>query len=98
MKQLPEFGLNLESATFFILISVGWWYSAPGGGYFLQRVLATRSERDAMLSLYWFGFCHYVLRSWPWIIVGLASLVYFPALVDGEQAYPEMIHRFCRSG
>ena len=98
MNLLPEFGWDLKTATFFILISVGWWYGAPGGGYFLQRVLATRSERDAMLSLYWFGFCHYVLRSWPWIIVGLASLVYFPALVDGEQAYPEMVQRFLPVG
>ena len=98
LKLLPEFGRNLETATFFILISVGWWYLAPGTGYILQRVLATRVERDAMLSLYWFGFCHYVLRSWPWIVVGLASLVYFPALVDGEQAYPEMIQRFLPAG
>ena len=98
LNLLPEFGWDLETATFFILISVGWWYVAPGAGYFLQRVLATRVERDAMLSLYWFGFCHYVLRSWPWIIVGLASLVYFPALVDGEQAYPAMIHRFLPVG
>ena len=98
MNLLPEFGWDLKTATFFILISVGWWYGAPGGGFFLQRVLATRSERDAMLSLYWFGFCHYVLRSWPWIIVGLASLVYFPGLVDGEQAYPEMIQRFLPVG
>ena len=95
---LPEFGWDLKTATFLILISVGWWSVAPGGGYYLQRVLATRTERDAMLSLYWFGFCHYVLRSWPWIVVGLASLVYFPALVDGEQAYPEMIRRFLPVG
>ena len=48
-----------------------------------------------MLSLYWFGFCHYVLRSWPWIVVGLASLVYFPALVDGEQGAYVKLNVFC---
>ena len=98
LNLLPEFGWDLKTATFFILITVGWWYQAPGAGYFLQRVLATRVERDAVLSLYWFAFCHYVLRSWPWIVVGLASLVYFPALADGEQGYPEMIQGFLPVG
>jgi len=34
-----------------------------------------------------------MLRSWPWIVVGLASLVYFPlqAGEDNELAYPKMI-------
>ena len=98
LNLLPEFGWDLKTITFLILITVGWWYAAPGAGFFLQRVLATRVERDAMLSLYWFGFCHFVLRSWPWIVVGLASLVYFPNLADGEQAYPEMIQRFLPVG
>lgn len=98
LKLLPEFGLDLKTTTFFILIGVGWWHQAPGAGFYLQRVLATRVERDAMLSLYWFGFCHYVLRSWPWIVVGLSSLVYFPNLADGEQAYPGMIQRFLPVG
>lgn len=98
LNMFPDFGWDLETATFLILITVSWWYHAPGAGFFLQRVLATRIERDAVLGLYWFGFCHYVLRSWPWIIVGVASLVYFPAIQDGEQSYPEMIHFFLPAG
>jgi SSS family solute:Na+ symporter len=39
-----------------------------------------------------------VLRSWPWIIVGVASLVYFPSLVDAEQSYPMMIDEFLPVG
>ena len=94
----PEFGWDLETATFFILVTVSWLFLAPGTGFYLQRVFAARSEKDAMLSIYWYCFCNYVLRSWPWIIVGVASLVYFPVLADSEQAYPEMIDAFLPIG
>ena len=91
LRFFPELGMNLETATFFILLTVGWWIHTPGSGYLVQRMLATRSEGDALLSFYWFAFCHFVLRSWPWIIVGVASVIYFPTLVDPELSYPKMI-------
>lgn len=98
LQMFPDFAWDLNTATFCILLTVGWWYHAPGTGYFIQRILATRSEKDAMLSVWWFAFCHFVLRSWPWIIVGAASLVYFPNLADAEQSYPQMIDRFLPVG
>ncbi|MCV6604029.1 MAG: hypothetical protein OIF34_01900, partial [Porticoccaceae bacterium] len=98
LRMFPEFEWNLETATFFILITIGWINYAPGYGFYLQRTLAARTEKDAVLSLYWYAFCHLILRSWPWIIVGVASLVYFPSLVDGEQAYPQMIEAFLPVG
>ena len=98
LSMFPELGLNLETATLAILLTVGWWHAAPGTGYFVQRILATRSERDALLSVYWYAFCHFALRSWPWILVGAASLIYFPQLTDPEQSYPHMIERFLPAG
>ena len=80
------------------MVTIGWWSNAPGTGFYLQRTLASKSEKDAVLGLYWFAFCHLVVRSWPWIIVGVASLYYFPNLSDGEQAYPEMIDQFLPIG
>ena len=94
----PEFGFNLETATFIVLMTVGWLFLAPGAGFYLQRVLATRSERDAMLSVYWYCFCNYILRSWPWIVVGIASIIYFPSLVDPESAYPHMLNELLPIG
>ena len=91
LRFLPEFGFDLTTATFVILLMVGWWIHAPGTGYMVQRTLATRSEKDALLSWYWFALCHFVIRSWPWIIVGVASVVYFPVLADAELSYPSMI-------
>ena len=91
VRLFPPFDYNLETLSFAIFLLIGWWNYAPGTGYFLQRTLATRSKRDAMLALYWFGFCHLAIRSWPWIIVGLASLIYFPDIADAEAVYPSMI-------
>ena len=98
LNLFPAFGWNLSTATFLILMTVGWLFLAPGTGFYLQRVFATRSEKDAMLSLYWYCFCHYILRAWPWIIVGVASIVYFPALVDAEDAYPSMLNELLPVG
>lgn len=98
LQFFPKAGANLEFVTFLILITVGWLPAAPGSGYFLQRVLASKSERDAALGFSWFAFCHFVLRSWPWIFVGVASLVYFPSLQDNESAYPAMVNLLLPTG
>ncbi len=84
--------------TFIIYIILLWWASAPGKGYSVQRLLATRNERDAKLAFLWYAFLHYVLRPWPWIIVGLLSLIYFPSIEDRETAFPLMIDHFLPTG
>lgn len=84
---------DLVTFTFLTYIFVVSWQTAPGNGYLVQRMLATRSEKDSLLAFLWYNFCHYVLRPWPWIVVGLASMVFFPNLTgsDAESAFPEMI-------
>ena len=79
--------------TFLTYIFVSSWQNAPGSGYLVQRMLATKSEKDSLLAFLWYNFCHYVLRPWPWIVVGLASMVFFPELKgsDAETAFPKMI-------
>ena len=67
-------------------IAVQWWAvwypgAEPGGGsYIAQRMLASKSEKDALGGTLFFNLAHYVLRPWPWILVGLASLVVYPQL------------------
>lgn len=92
--------MDMLTFTFLVYVMVNWWGIAPGSGYTVQRLLATKSEKDAMLGFLWFNFCHYVLRPWPWIIVGLASMIYFPELrgSDAELAYPSMINMFLGPG
>ena len=99
---VPDFATATKLAlfTFIVQISIQWWGGGQGGGYIAQRLFSTSSERDSALSVLWFNFAHYVLRPWPWIIIGLASLVYFPTLPggDAERAYPEMIAHFLPVG
>lgn len=98
---VPSIGAgDLVAFTFFTYVLIAWWSQAPGSGYMVQRLLATRSERDSVLAFLWFSFCHYVLRPWPWIVVGVASLAHFPDLqgADAELAYPAMIDSLLPTG
>lgn len=84
--------------TFFVYIFLTWWHRVPGNGYYVQRLLATRSEKDSVLAFLWFNICQYVIRPWPWIIVGLFSLYYLEGLTDHESSFPEMINNFLPAG
>jgi SSS family solute:Na+ symporter len=84
--------------TFFVYIFVTWWHRVPGNGYYVQRLLATRSEKDSVLAFLWFNICQYVIRPWPWIIVGLLSLHYLPNLTDHEDSFPQMVNIFLPAG
>lgn len=84
LNLLPDFSNWQLALTIFIIpIAVQWWSvwypgAEPGGGsYIAQRMLASKSERDALAGTLFFNFAHYVLRPWPWILVALASLVIF---------------------
>jgi Na+/proline symporter len=48
----------------------------------------------------WGFFCVVVVRTWPWIIVGLGSLIYFPIVAgeDPELAFPKMMVKFLPGG
>ena len=93
---LPDFTSNwdLAVAVFIMPIAVQWWAvwypgAEPGGGsYIAQRMLASKSEKDALGGTLFFNVAHYVLRPWPWILVGLASLVVYPQLADIRRAFP----------
>ncbi len=92
---LPNFSNGELALTIFVIpLTVQWWSvwypgAEPGGGsYIAQRMLAARSERDALAGTLLFNFAHYVLRPWPWILVALASLLIFPDLAAIREAFP----------
>jgi SSS family solute:Na+ symporter len=95
---LPDFTNNwdLAVAVFIMPIAVQWWAvwypgAEPGGGsYIAQRMLASKSEKDALGAVLFFNIAHYVLRPWPWILVGLCSLLVYPELSDIQQAFPNL--------
>ena len=95
---LPDFTNNwdIAVAVFVMPIAVQWWSvwypgAEPGGGsYIAQRMLASKSEKDALGAVLFFNIAHYVLRPWPWILVGLASLIVYPQLSDIQQSFPRL--------
>lgn len=93
-----DFVPNLESAwmpliAFLVYISVNWWAvwypgaEPGGGGYVAQRMFCAKDEKHSLLATLWFNIAHYAIRPWPWILVGLASLVLYPDLQDKESGY-----------
>jgi len=97
LRLLPDFGdWKLALSVLIIPITLQWWSvwypgAEPGGGsYIAQRMLAARSERDAMAGTLFFNVAHYALRSWPWIIVALASILVYPQLSDLSAAFPHV--------
>ncbi|MGA2120246.1 MAG: sodium:solute symporter family protein [Bryobacteraceae bacterium] len=95
---LPDFTNNwdLAVAVFVMPIAVQWWAvwypgAEPGGGsYIAQRMLASKSEKDALGGTLFFNVAHYILRPWPWILIGLASLIVYPQLSDMQRAFPHL--------
>lgn len=95
---LPDFANNWELAIsiFIMPIAVQWWAvwypgAEPGGGsYIAQRMLASKSEKDSLNSVLFFNIAHYVIRPWPWILVGLASMLVYPELADIKEAFPKI--------
>ncbi|MBP1661635.1 MAG: sglT 2 [Candidatus Aminicenantes bacterium] len=53
-------------------------------------MLASKSEKDSLGAVLFFNIAHYVLRPWPWILVGLASIIVFPQLSDIQKAFPDL--------
>ncbi len=94
---LPDFtDWRSAAAVFIVPLAVQWWATwypgaePGGGGYQAQRMLAARTEEDAMGATLWFNIAHYALRPWPWILVGLASLIVYPTLDSIAAAFPNL--------
>jgi len=95
LSLLPDFGdWPTALAVLVIPITIQWWSvwypgAEPGGGsYIAQRMLASKSEKDALTGTLFFNAMHYALRPWPWIVVALSSILVYPTLADIRTAFP----------
>ena len=111
---LPPEGAEWAGAqVVLVYLFVVWWAhnNADGGGYVAQRLCAARAPRDAQAGALLFTVGNYVLRPWPWILVGLVSLILVPRgmdappgtmeaaiLADREAAYPLLMGRLLPAG
>lgn len=74
---------------FLVIISLQWFFerNSDGTGYFAQRMMACRSNRDAKLAAFIFTWLQIFLRSLIWLVIGVGLLVvypYDPASAGGE--------------
>ncbi len=90
----------LPLSTFWAYLMVQWWAfrNSDGGGMLVQRLLSTKDERAAVRAGFAFNVLNYFVRTWPWVLVGLAALVVLPGLDDPELAYPVMMQRYLPAG
>jgi hypothetical protein len=95
LNLLPDFGdWSTALAVFILPLTIQWWSvwypgAEPGGGsYIAQRMLASKTEKDAVVGTLLFNVMHYALRPWPWIIVALASTIIYPQLSDISATFP----------
>lgn len=83
--------LTLTLGTFLAYTTVQWWSSwypgaePGGGGYVAQRMMSAKNERHAIIATLFFQIAHYCLRPWPWILVGLSSLILYPDLSPDDK-------------
>ena len=86
---------------FLIYVVIQWWvrYDSDGSGYIAQRLNTAKSTKDAQKGSFLFSILFIVLRTWPWIMVALVSLILFPLqyneageiLGDREAFYPQLM-------
>src|SRR5437773_916822 len=100
LSLVPDFSdWGLMLSVMIIPLTVQWWSvwypgSEPGGGsYIAQRMLASKTENDAVKGTLFFNFARYALRPWPWIIVALSSMLVFPGLADIARTFPYVDRR-----
>ncbi|HEY8402382.1 MAG TPA: sodium:solute symporter family protein, partial [Cytophagaceae bacterium] len=83
--------LTLSVGAFLAFIGLQWWSSwypgadPGGGGYIAQRMMSAKNEQHAIAATLFFQIMHYCVRPWPWILVGLATIILYPELEGSEK-------------
>ncbi len=93
---IPDFSDPSQAIGIFIIPLVIQWWSVyypgaepGGGGYIAQRMFAAKDENNSIAAVFFFNAAHYALRPWPWIIVGLCSIIVFPDIASMKEAFPD---------
>lgn len=96
---------SIEMISFLCLIGILWLGQAQGDGFIVQRLFSAKNEKHAIKASLWFAVAGIVILTWPWIVVGLGSIVLLPIstapvelITDPELAYPMMIVEVLPSG
>ena len=65
---------------FLVVVSLQWFFerNSDGTGYFAQRMMSCRSDRDARMAAFIFTWLQILLRSLFWLVIGVGLLVIYP--------------------
>ncbi len=101
LRFTPEVGAESETgvggilamtvSTFLAFVGIQWWASwypgaePGGGGYVAQRMMSAKDEKNSLFATLFFQIAHYCIRPWPWIIIGLCSIVLYPDLSHADK-------------
>jgi solute:Na+ symporter, SSS family len=75
---------------FLAFVGLSWWANwypgaePGGGGYVAQRIFSAKDEKHSLGATLWFNIAQYAIRSWPWILTALASVLLYPNLANKE--------------
>ena len=81
----------LSVASFLAYVGIIWWASwypgaePGGGGYVAQRMMSAKDEKHSLFATLFFQIMHYAIRPWPWVLVGISSLIIYPHLGADEK-------------
>ena len=91
---LPDVGnrpTQMSPWNFIGFFGILWIHVAYSGGFQGQRLLACKNPRHASLAMLLMSVLYFGVVCWPWIVVGLCSVILLPDLVNHDAAYPHMI-------
>lgn len=73
-------GLGEALMPFLVIVGLQWFFerNSDGTGYFAQRMMACRSDRDARRAAVLFTWLQIFLRSLLWLVIGVGLLVVYP--------------------
>jgi Na+/proline symporter len=119
LSLLPDLTDPVMVVTILVIpLTIQWWASwypgsePGGGGYITQRILSAKSEKHAVGATLLFNLMHFAIRPWPWILVGLCSIIIFPDIqsmidhfddvpqkyIQNDFAYPALVREYLPSG
>jgi Na+/proline symporter len=72
--------LGIPFSAFVMTLGVLWWTNGAvdGSGFTAQRMYTALDGGEAEKGAIWYAFANFTLRSWPWIIAGVAALIIYP--------------------
>ena len=80
--------LGIPFSAFILTLTFMWWTNGnvDGAGFFAQRLYSAADNSEAEKGALWYGLAHFVFRSWPWVIAGIAALVIYPRVAVNDVA------------